>query len=346
MTQHEAAVLDLSRAAFAAQLFDGLDHEKDAAHPRMVGRQAAAVRVDRQRTPQADATVLHVRAALALLAESQALQGDADRDGERVVDHRHVEVGVGDAGAGHGLGPGLDRGRVGQVAHPGAGMRARLGRAQDIDRFLRQVTCAFRGRDDQRAAAVRDHAAVQQVQRRRHHARGQHVVHGDRIAELGGRIERGMAARGHRDLGQLLAGGAELVHVPLRGQCVVADRGRAVARLELFGRVAAARPAGPDREAVRRPLAAVQDERHVAVARGNRGRGVGRMRHERRAADRVGIEEVRMQIQVFGQRDDAHAADARREQAVHVIEAQPGVIQRPACAFGHELVLGLVRRPA
>ena len=92
--------------------------------------------------------------------------------------------------------------------------------------------------DDEGAAAIGDHAAVQQVQRCRDHRRGQHVLDGDGVAIEGQRVQRRVAARGHRDLGELLGGRAVLVHVAPRHHRVEADGGGAVERLELIEIVA------------------------------------------------------------------------------------------------------------
>ena len=61
----------LAGAALAAQLLGRLDDEEDAAHARVVRRQAAAVEVHRQRAAEADAAVADERAALADLAEAR-----------------------------------------------------------------------------------------------------------------------------------------------------------------------------------------------------------------------------------------------------------------------------------
>ena len=53
------------------------------------------------------------------------------------------------------------------------------------------------------------------------------------------RIQRGVLARGHGNLGQLLTGCAEFVYMPLRGQGIGANGCRAVAALKLFRRIAA-----------------------------------------------------------------------------------------------------------
>ena len=56
---------------------------------------------------------------------------------------------------------------------------------------------------------------------------------------------------------------------------------------------------------------------------------------------------VGLEVEVLGEVDDAHAAHrhARGEQGVDVADRQPGVVERALGALGHDLELGLVRRP-
>src|SRR6185437_16273625 len=65
VAERQFAILDLARAAFAAQLPDRLDDQKDAAHPRMVRREPAAVGVGRERAVVAEPPPRNERAALA-----------------------------------------------------------------------------------------------------------------------------------------------------------------------------------------------------------------------------------------------------------------------------------------
>ena len=69
-----------------------------------------------------------------------------------------------------------------------------------------------------------DHAAVEQMQRRRNEARFQHIFNRNRVTKLRQRIHRRMPAHGHGDFRQLLTGRAKLVHVPLGRECIIADR--------------------------------------------------------------------------------------------------------------------------
>ena len=114
----------------------------------------------------------------------------------------------------------------------------RLARAENIDRLLLQIARALGRRDHQRAAAVADDAAIEQMQRRRNHARREHVLDRDRIAILRRRIHRRMQPHRHRDLGELLGRGAVVMHVALRDHRIRADRGGAEGNLVLIARVA------------------------------------------------------------------------------------------------------------
>ena len=89
---------DLGRARLAAELADGFDDEEHAAHPRMAGREPAAVGVRRQRAVERESSVLDERAALPLRAEPEVLERDQHGDRERVVELEHVDVVERDAG--------------------------------------------------------------------------------------------------------------------------------------------------------------------------------------------------------------------------------------------------------
>ena len=83
--------------------------------------------------------------------------------GEGVVDHQMVDVLVGDAGLGKGLGAGDAEGaRRGEILHLADHRRLdALAGAEQVDRLLREVAGAL-GRDqDQRAAAIGHQAALQ-----------------------------------------------------------------------------------------------------------------------------------------------------------------------------------------
>ena len=107
-------------------------------------------------------------------------------------------------------------------------------------------------------------------------ARFEHVIDADLVnldeLQVGHRLDRlGVAhrvlARRHRNLGQLFGGRAVLVHVPVRDHGVVGDQGRAIWRFHVLlpGGAAAAKPAGPDRDAHRSGGGAVGRNSHIAA---------------------------------------------------------------------------------
>src|SRR5258705_13190127 len=59
---------------------------------RMVAREPAAVGIDRQPSAAEQSAVLDEPPAAPLLAESEVFEGDEDRDGERVVQRRVLDV--------------------------------------------------------------------------------------------------------------------------------------------------------------------------------------------------------------------------------------------------------------
>src|SRR5579859_2721063 len=92
MRQGQARALHLPRAALPAQLPRRLDKEKDAVHSWMAVRQSSAIGVQRKWTAGRGALPADERAALSPLTEAQGLQGEDNRDGERVVDLRNVNL--------------------------------------------------------------------------------------------------------------------------------------------------------------------------------------------------------------------------------------------------------------
>src|ERR1700722_16245988 len=105
--QSDLAILDLTWTTFAPQLFDRFDDEKHPAHPWMIRRKAATIGVDREIAVETQASAADESAALTALAEAQVLEGCKDGDRKRVVDHRHIDVFMGDARALEGQASGL-----------------------------------------------------------------------------------------------------------------------------------------------------------------------------------------------------------------------------------------------
>src|SRR5580704_19134762 len=188
----ELAILDLARTAFVAQLLGRLDDEEDSAHSRMIRRQPATISIDGKRAIETDAPARNERPTLAALAKAKVLELRDHRDGEGVVDHAHVYIGMLDARALERELAGLRRRVLEIVAMTRAAMTHGFRCTEDIDGLLLQITRALGRRDDQRTAAIGNDAAIEQVQRRRNHARREHVLNRNEIAILGRRIHRRM----------------------------------------------------------------------------------------------------------------------------------------------------------
>lgn len=190
-----------------------------------------------------------------------------------------------------------------------------LGRTQHVHRVQAQIARAIAARHHQGGRTVGDQAAVAHRQRRGDHARGQALLDRERIAHEGLGVALRPLARGHGHLGQLLARGAKLVHVARGRQCVGRGRReRLVRRLE--GR-------GPERAlqlaAGRALVAAVGDQRHVALAGRQRQRGPQHIGLKGRAAHAAVVGQARVDAQVFGQAQAGKVVVRQGdEQAVHV----------------------------
>src|SRR3989304_299407 len=121
---------------------------------------------------------------------------------------------------------------------PGGGEERRMGgclaAAEDPDGLLPAVASTSGAGHDHGAAGVGDQAAVVDVEGVSHPAGGEDVVDGERVAHERPGVEPGPLAGGDGDLGELLVGGAVLVHVSHAGEGVnggcAAD---VVGRLEL-----------------------------------------------------------------------------------------------------------------
>src|SRR5579875_4137946 len=127
----------------------------------MVRRQPASIRIQRQtaRIPT-QTSPLHEGTALALLAETQVLQADQHRDRERVVDHGDVDIRRRQPRLAERLRPRQLRRAARDVAVAGEVTR-RLPGAENPYRWLTRAARDIAAGDDHRAAAVRDHAAVE-----------------------------------------------------------------------------------------------------------------------------------------------------------------------------------------
>ena len=109
-----SAPVDLPGSALAAQLAHRLDEQQDAELPGMAVRQAASGRVERHRPSRREGAGGGEHARLARRGEPERLEREQHRDGERVVDLRHVDVRRREPGAREG---GCARGRRTGVEH-------------------------------------------------------------------------------------------------------------------------------------------------------------------------------------------------------------------------------------
>ena len=154
------------------------------------------------------------RAALALRAEAERLERQQHGDRERVVDLRDVDVVGVSAGALERPRAGVHGGRLRERPHLVHRQLAEgLAPAEQVDALLRELLGLALRDHHEGAAGVGHDAAVEPVQRRRDHRRGEHVGDLDRVAEARVRVVRGVGPALHRDLRELLGRGAELVHV-------------------------------------------------------------------------------------------------------------------------------------
>ena len=311
----------------------------------MVRRKSAAVRVERGSAclvePQLPA--LHVGAALALLAEAQVFQQREHRDGERVVDHRDLDLVGRDARLAERRGRGL-RGRAGRDVAAALGILGRLSGAQDPHRRLLRVASDISRRDHHRAAAVRDDARLQQMQRVRDHARRHHIFDRDLASArqqfevlhplLRLRVSHRVEARGDRDLGELLTRRAVLVHVASCDQRIVGDERHAPGALHVAQRARRSSPhaaARADAELLAVGRRAVGEQRDLRLARGDVALGVRGVELVRTAADGRGVDHVGLDVEVLGDAQPGHAASptvAGVIDGVDVAPCQAGLLQR------------------
>ena len=194
-----------------------------------------------------------------------------------------------------------------------------------MDRRFAKVAGAVGAGHDHRAGAVGQQAAVAQRERVHDHARGQHVLDGQRTALEGVGVLLRPGASRDGDGGKLGARGAVLRHVPGRRQRI----GRHwIARLmrglvgRLFGSGHHAARAGAHRRAV-------ADQCHVAQPCLKRHRRRDGMAEKARPADIGAVDPARRDAKVFERRDRREGvAHVRAEQPVHLRHRQPGVVQR------------------
>ena len=91
---------------------------------------------------------------------------------------------------------------------------------------LGKITRALGAGDQHRAAAVGLQRAIEQAERIDDVSRCLVIGDGHRLAHGRVLVQARVLAGRHRDMRQVFAGGAELVHVALRGEGVIGDSGK------------------------------------------------------------------------------------------------------------------------
>ena len=197
--------------------------------------------------PGPELAVRDERAAFALRAEAVVLERDEDGVRVAVVELEHVDVVERDAGhAQRELAGAPGAGVDGRLA-PGALVVAGSGlaEAEQVHRRLAQVARALGRGDDDGDGAVRDQAAVEQVQRLDDPARRVVVVERHRPAvHLRVRVQLRPRALADRDRAELIVRRAVEVHVAPARERVARVRRPVVAVREAQAREAG-RPADP-----------------------------------------------------------------------------------------------------
>ena len=169
----------------------------------------------------------------------------------------------------------------------------------------------FRRRDDNRAAAVRNHAALKQMQRMGDYARVYNILHCDFVDahefEVGHRLDRlrvshSMAARYHRYFGELLVGCAVLMLVAVLDHAIVGDE-RLPPRVLHIGvrerRPLACRARRADVAPVGVRRGSVGKQRHAALARRNHRGGVVGVEFVGSAAHRGVVYDLRLEAEIL-----------------------------------------------
>src|SRR5579884_3447212 len=168
----------------------------------MAVRKPAAIGIERKWAAGSSALTADESAALAATAEAQRLQGHNHGDGERVVNLGDIDIGRGEASHRESR---LSRGNGslvrGEIRHVGDGIvRVRLAMSKYPDRPFACILCPLPGSDDDRAAAISNEAAVEQVQGFSDPARVENIFDGNGIAHHGLLVHRSPFARGYGDL--------------------------------------------------------------------------------------------------------------------------------------------------
>src|SRR5439155_19549208 len=275
-----------------------------------------------------------------LLAEAQVFDLHQYRDGEAVIDRGIFDVLWRNTRFLERPWTGPDPGGISEIEI--------LAAARSLHRFavpdqphqrLFQAFGDFRRGHDQRAAAVADHAAGQAMQRIGDHRRIEHFLDGDDLAQH--RVRIVLRVMGGRDLdpGELLAGGAMLVHVAHGTHAVGVVGGCTISRFEIG---LGARGAGRHRPGAR--FARQRDQRDRTFAGCNRFGGVAEMDQVRTTAGLGGIDVAHLKAEIIDHWPGAARSVAAAEIAVDIGLGQPGVFNRALGDFGMQLRGGFVGR--
>ena len=223
---------DLALPGAAGQLLEDLaDLEQRRGLRRVAERQAPAAAVDVVELAAGDGG-----RRLAGPAQAHRLVGHELGVGERAVDLEHVELLSRAPGA-------LER-LVGRLADPRIPSQRLAER--DVVGVVVALAPAGQGRarppalarhvlgaDDDRRRPVGPRRRLELVDRRADDARGEHLVDGERLAQLGARVACGVGAQAHAQLGD--GGGLDrvVVEVALGGQRVERDDGEEAQRAQV-----------------------------------------------------------------------------------------------------------------
>ena len=246
----------------------------------------------------------------------------------------------------HRLRSGDGRGRGGEVGHLAdrhpVGVRGPD--AEHVDGCLLRVRGALSGGDDQRTCAVGDETAIQLVEGFGDELRADDVLDRERFTRVGVRVLSRPFSKGDRDLGELLARRAVLVHVTTRRQAVAADgKPHPVGQVPLKGRglVGATGSAAGERVRALARGCRVDDDGDLAEPGGDRRGGVLDVYLEARSTGHGRIGEATAHAEPFGQIQGRHHPVVR-EHGIDLADGDAGVVERVAHHVQLELVDGTI----